>query len=53
MTTCTAPRKTQRPVRSPRTEALPPRPDKDLWEADRAKAFEAAARWFLAVSRNA
>ncbi len=53
MMTCTAPRKRQRPVRSPRTEALPPKPDKDLWKTDRAKAFEAGVRWFLAVSRGA
>jgi len=55
MATCTAPRKKQLPVRGGhRTEVLPPRPDKQLWKADKAGAFEAGVRWFLAVSsRNA
>ena len=57
MTACkSAPSKTSRPVRSDRlgrTEALPTVPDKRLWETDKARAYEAAARWFLAVSRAA
>ena len=55
MTTCKpAPRQTRRPVRTElRTEVLPPRPDKSLWKTDKARAFEAGVRWFLAVSRNA
>ena len=56
MTTRTPARKTQRATRSARTArvaAVPTRPDVRLWEVDRAKAFEAAVRWFLAVSRGA
>ena len=53
MMTCTAPRKKQRPDRKPRTEGVPAKPDKDLWKTDRARAFEAGVRWFLAVSRSA
>jgi len=54
MTTCTAPRTKHRPVRGgQRTEVLPPRPDRRLWKTDKAGAFEAAVRWFLAVSRAA
>jgi hypothetical protein len=53
MTTRTAPRKRQRPARPPRAEAVPSKPGKHLWEADRARAFEAGVRWFLAVSRGA
>jgi hypothetical protein len=51
-----APRTTSRPVRDDRpdrTAFLPPVPDKQLWEADKTRAFEAGARWFLAVSRAA
>jgi hypothetical protein len=33
--------------------ALPAKPDRQLWKTDRAKAFEAGVRWFLAVSRAA
>jgi hypothetical protein len=51
MTTCKpAPRKTTRPAR---TEAIPPKPERRLWEADAGRAFEAGVRWFLAVSRAA
>jgi hypothetical protein len=48
-------RKATRRVRRerPRVEPLPPRPDRRLWGADRARAFEAGVRWFLAVSRAA
>ena len=53
MTTCTAPRKTAHRKRPARTEALPPKPDPRWWKADKARAFEAGVRWFLAVSRNA
>jgi hypothetical protein len=56
MTTCIPARKTPRPSGSDRPERpadLPPRPDKRLWEADKAGAFEAGVRWFLAVSRGA
>lgn len=53
MTTCKTPRKAKRPAHLPRTEVLPPKPDKRLWETDKARAFEAGVRWFLAVSRNA
>ena len=42
-------RKTTRP----RTEVLPAVPERRLWEADEARAFEAGVRWFLAVSRRA
>ena len=48
--------KASRPVRSDRfsrTDALPPVPDKRLWETDEARAFEAGVPWFLAVSRAA
>lgn len=34
-------------------EALPAKPDKQLWETDKDKAFAAGVRWFLAVSRTA
>jgi hypothetical protein len=40
-------------AREPRRDARPEKPDKQLWETDRARAFEAAVRWFLAVSRAA
>lgn len=50
MTTCKPARKTRRPLR---IKSLPPKPDKRLWEADKARAFEAGVRWFLAVSRAA
>ena len=57
MTTCKpAPRQTHRPAhgdRATRTAALPPVPDRRLWETDRGRAFEAGVRWFLAVSRAA
>jgi hypothetical protein len=54
MTTCEAPRKKHRPVRSEiLTESLPPKPDKQLWKTDKARAFEAGVQWFLAVSRSA
>jgi len=54
MTTHTAPRKKYRPVRSEhRTEGLPPKPDKQLWVTDKARAFEAGVRWFLAGSPDA
>ncbi len=32
---------------------LPAKPDRRLWKSDKAKAFEAGVRWFLAVSRAA
>lgn len=55
MTTCKpAPRKKDRPVRTDlRTDVLPPKPDEQLWKTEKARAFEAGVRWFLAVSRNA
>jgi hypothetical protein len=37
----------------PKTPARPEKPDPRLWKTDKAKAFEAGVRWFLAVSRNA
>jgi hypothetical protein len=49
-------RKTQRPARndmqSRHEDRLAP-PDRQLWETDKARAFEAGVRWFLAVSRTA
>jgi hypothetical protein len=32
---------------------LPTQPGQPLWNSDKAKAFEAGVRWFLAVSRAA
>ena len=37
----------------PARKSLPPKPDKQLWKTDKAQAFEAGVRWFLAVSRAA
>jgi hypothetical protein len=49
-------RQTQRPARndmqSRGSDPLAP-PDRQLWETDKARAFEAGVRWFLAVSRAA
>jgi hypothetical protein len=36
-----------------RQQTCPVKPDKQLWEADEDKAFEAGVQWFLAVSRKA
>jgi hypothetical protein len=49
-------RQTQRPVRndmqSRHEDHLAP-PDRQLWETDKVRAFEAGVQWFLAVSRAA
>ncbi|VTT98850.1 unnamed protein product [Gemmataceae bacterium] len=37
----------------PKPPARPEKPAQQLWKTDKAKAFEAGLRWFLAVSRNA
>jgi hypothetical protein len=36
-----------------RQQTCPAKPDKQLWETDEDKAFEAGVKWFLAVSRTA
>jgi len=57
MTACKpAPAKTSRREgthRKDRREVRPEKPDRRLWEADKARAFEAGVQWFLAVSRAA
>ena len=40
------------PIRS-KPPARRDKPDQQVWTTDKAKAFEAGLRWFLAVSRNA
>ncbi len=42
-----------KPARQTRTPVRPAMPDKRLWKADKALAFEAGIKWFLAVSRAA
>ena len=58
MTACNpAPARTRRPADQRAGEAgpnaLPAKPDQRLWKTDKARAFEAGVRWFLAVSRAA
>lgn len=40
-------------VRPTRPDPRPAMPDERLWKTDKARAFEAGVRWFLAVSRAA
>ena len=54
--TLTRPNAFARPTSKPAKaapEVLLAKPDWQLWKTDKAKAFEAGVRWFLAVSRAA
>ncbi len=53
MTAATLTRPNARPIRKSEKAAPPAKPDRQLWKTDKAKAFEAGVRWFLAVSRAA
>ena len=58
MTTCkpVPAAKTSRRIgsdRQDRQEVRPAVPDSQIWKTDKARAFEAGVRWFLAVSRIA